>query len=95
MEWARLVLRAVFSTGWGQLRRETQRTGLNVSVGRASGEGGGGQRLVESGWEGGIRAPELCEEGTEKGLGERRDWRARVLVRRESAWEKVRVGRSV
>lgn len=37
---------------------------------------------MESGWEGGFRASELCEERTEEGVGERRGGLVRVCVRR-------------
>lgn len=75
-EWARLAPRTLVSSGWGQLRKGELRPGLNVTVGRVSGLGGGGQRLAESGLKGGIRARQLCDERTEE--GRREEVRARV-----------------
>lgn len=64
VKWARLVLRAVFSTRWGQLRKEAGRRGLNVSVGRVR-RGRAKAGGVAS--EGGIRDRDLCEERHPRG----------------------------
>uniref|UniRef100_A0A0D9R9V9 Inositol hexakisphosphate and diphosphoinositol-pentakisphosphate kinase n=1 Tax=Chlorocebus sabaeus TaxID=60711 RepID=A0A0D9R9V9_CHLSB len=63
-------------------RLEPPQPALSVAAGRFGcasegrrgewgGQGGGGQRLVESGWEGGIRDPELCGKSTEERVGGR------------------------
>lgn len=68
-EWARLVPTAVVRPRWGPLWKETGRRGLNVSGGTVLTAGGGGQRLVESGSEGGgVRGS--CERTQEASAGE-------------------------
>lgn len=59
-EWAPRAARAGVSTRCGQLRKETQRRGLNVSAGRVRRGRRGRAKVVESGWEGGVRDWELA-----------------------------------